>query len=205
MTGLYISGHPLDELAGVIAGRKLHIGDIMQTADDEMTIYEYDGKEVELLGIITGTRIRPTKQKKMMANFVLEDLYAQINVLAFPNVYATAEHLIRTDTIVNVSGRITVTAQSGIELLAERVTRFVPDDSFFAGKQLFVKLAQDGDCDVDGLMHIMGRYPGNNSAVVFVEKTGQKYKLTGGRSVAYKAELMDELAAYLGEENVIVK
>lgn len=205
MTGLYISGHPLDELAGVIAARPLNIGDIMQTADDEMTMYAYDGKEVELLGIITGTRIRPTKQKKMMANFVLEDLYAQINVIAFPNVYTAAENLVRTDTIVNISGRITVTAQSGIELLAEKIARFVPDDSFFAGKQLFVKIAQDTECSVDGLMRIVGRYPGNNSAVVFVEKTGQKYKLTGGRSVAYKAELIDELKAYLGEGNVVVK
>ncbi len=205
MTGLYISGHPLDELTSVIAARPINIGEIMQTADDEMTMYEYDGKEVELLGIITGTRIRPTRQKKMMANFVLEDLYAQINVIAFPNVYAAAENLIRTDTIVNVNGRITVTAQSGVELLAERVTRFVPDDSFFAGKQLFVKIALGTDCDVDGLMRIAGRYPGNNSAVVYVEKTGQKYKLTGARSVAYKAELVDELKAYLGEENVIVK
>jgi DNA polymerase-3 subunit alpha len=54
-------------------------------------------------------------------------------------------------------------------------------------------------------MRIMGRYPGGSSAVVYVEKTGQKYKLCGARSVAYKAELVEELERYLGKENVVVK
>ncbi|MEA5004525.1 MAG: hypothetical protein VB081_13650, partial [Christensenella sp.] len=59
--------------------------------------------------------------------------------------------------------------------------------------------------DVDGLMRIMARHPGNNSVVVYVEKTGQKYKLTGARSVAYHADLLSELEAYLGKANVVVK
>ena len=204
MTGLYISGHPLDELAGVLLNRPVSIADIMQTADDEMTMYEYDGREVELLGIVTSVRARPTRQKKMMANFVLEDLYAQMNMIAFPNVYSEAEAFLKTDAIVNVSGKVTV-GQNGIELLAGRITRYVPDDAFFAGKQLYVKVAQDKNCDIDGLMRIMGRYPGGSSAVVYVEKTGQKYKLCGARSVAYKAELVEELERYLGKENVVVK
>ena len=204
MTGLYISGHPLDEFADVLKNRPVSIADIMQTAGDEMTMYEYDGKEVELLGIVTSVRTRPTRQKKMMANFVLEDLYAQMNMIAFPNVYSDAEAFLKTDAIVTVSGRVTV-GQNGVELLAGRIARYVPDDAFFAGKQLYVKLAQDKNCDIDGLMRIMKRYPGGSSAVVYVEKTGQKYKLCGARSVAYQAELISELEQYLGPENVVVK
>ena len=125
--------------------------------------------------------------------------------LPFPNVFADAESLIHNDSIVVVSGKITVSAQSGIELVAEKISAFVPDDAFFEGKQLYVKIAQDTPCDVDGLVHITSRYPGNSSVVVYVEKTGQKYKLTGGRSVAYRADLLDELKGYLGAENVVVK
>lgn len=205
MTGLYISGHPLDGLAGVLGARPLSIGDIMQTADDEMTMYEYDGKQVELLGIVTSLRVRPTRQKKMMANLVLEDLTAQINVIAFPNAFSAVEAFLKTDAIVTVSGKITVSTQSGIELLAERIAKYVPDDLFFTGKQMYVKLAQDKDCDVDGMMRIMGRYPGGSSVVVYVEKTGQKYKLCGTRSVSYQAKLVEELQNYLGKENVVVK
>ena len=55
------------------------------------------------------------------------------------------------------------------------------------------------------MMRIMGRYPGGSSVVVYVEKTGQKYKLCGTRSVSYQAKLVEELQNYLGKENVVVK
>ncbi len=205
MTGLYISGHPLDELTAVMAQRPFSIVEIMQTADSEASMYEYDGAEVELLGIITGVRVRQTKQKKYMANLTLEDLAAQINVIVFPNIYAQCERLVKTDAIVLVAGKITVSAQNGVELLAERISEYIPNEAFFEGKQLFVKMTAHTGCDVDGLLKIAAAHPGNSSIVVYVEKTGQTYQLTGGRSVRYSAELVGELRGYLGEANVVVK
>ncbi len=203
MTGLYISGHPLDDMAAVIDAQKFNIGDIMRTADDEATMYEFDGREVSLIGIVGGIKIRPTKQKKPMANMTLEDLYAQMNVIVFPNVYSQSEGYIKQDAIVCVTGRVTVTAQSGIELLAERVAPYVPDEAFFTGKQLYVKVPADRD--VDGLFKITSRHRGNSSVGVVVDKTGQRYKLCGNRSVRYCAELVEELKEFLGGENVVVK
>ncbi|MEG1393438.1 MAG: DNA polymerase III subunit alpha [Christensenellaceae bacterium] len=204
MTGLYISGHPLDEVANVLLNQPYSIADIMQTAGDEVTMYEYDGKKVELIGIITAVKVRPTKQKKPMANLILEDLYSQMNVIVFPTVFTESEHILKTDNIVKISGKVTVSAQ-GIELLAENVRKYVPDDAFYAGKQLYVKLAKDVPCNIDGLMQIIKDYPGNNSVVVYVEAKEQKYKLCGTRSVAYSAKMAEQLKAYLGEENVIFK
>ena len=126
-------------------------------------------------------------------------------MIVFPNVYQDAEELLKPDTIVEISGKITVSTQNGIELLAERIARYQPDESFFAGKQIYVKIAKDRGCSVDGLMNITKRYPGNSSLGVYVEKTGQKYKLCGSRSVCYQAKFLEELKDYLGEENVIVK
>ncbi len=203
MTGLYISGHPLDEYEEELKKRPLSIIDIMKTGDSDISMYEFDGRAVELVGIITDMRVRQTKQKKFMCNMVLEDLYSQINVIAFPQVYSKYEHLIQPDAVVLVSGKITVTAQSGIELLAEKISKYMPDESFYAGKQLFVKI--DADHDVDDLMKVAASHPGASSAVVYVESTGQKYKLTGGRSVRYCVQLVEQLKAALGEANVVVK
>ncbi len=203
MTGLYISGHPLDDMAGVLEAREYSIADIMSTAEDEANMYQFDGRAVELLGIVNDLRLRTTKQKKPMANLTLEDLYAQINVIVFPNVYAQCEAFLQQDTIVNIAGKITVTAQNGIELLAEKVELYVPDEAFFVGKQCYVKVPPQ--CDVDNLMRLTAKHRGNNSIVVYVEKTGQKYKLCGNRSVCYSAELMEQLKQLLGAENVVVK
>jgi DNA polymerase-3 subunit alpha len=203
MTGLYISGHPLDEYEEELKKRPLSIIDIMKTGDSEISMYEFDGRAVELVGSITDMRVRQTKQKKFMCNMALEDLYSRINVIAFPQVYSKYEHLIQPDAVVLVSGKITVTAQAGIELLAEKISRYMPDESFYAGKQLFVKI--DADHDVDDLMKVAAAHPGASSAVVYVESTGQKYKLTGGRSVRYCVQLVERLKDALGEANVIVR
>jgi DNA polymerase-3 subunit alpha len=203
MTGLYISGHPLDDIAHVLKSRPLSIADIVRTAEDEAGMFEFDGRAVELLGIANDVRLRQTKAKKNMANFTLEDLYAQINVIVFPNTLERCEDVLKQDAIVNVGGKITVTASNGMELLAEKVERYIPDDAFFSGKQFYVKVTPDRD--VDGLLKITARHRGDSGIVVYVEQTGQKYKLCGGRSVRYSAELLDELKAFLGEGNVVVK
>lgn len=203
MTGLYISGHPLDEVAAIINAQPLHLGDIMATVDSEASMYQYDGAQVELLGIVTGVRVRQTKQKKFMANIVLEDLYSQINAIVFPNVYADSEGFLQADQRVVVTGKITVTPQNGIELLAERITKFMADESVYAGKQLYVKVTPEHD--VDELMQVAARHKGSSSIVVYVEKTGQKYKLKGARSVRYSEALVVELKERLGEKNVVMQ
>ncbi|MDL2237459.1 DNA polymerase III subunit alpha [Christensenellaceae bacterium OttesenSCG-928-K19] len=206
MTGLYISGHPLDDLKDSLNARRDSITQIMATAESEASMYEYDGKVVELLGIVTSVRVRRTRQNnKNMANIVLEDMGAQIGVIVFPATFAQSEALLVNDAIINVKGKITVTAANGIELLAEEVSKYKPDEAFFKGKQLYAKIPDKEGCDVDGLLAITTHHPGENSIVVFVEKTGQKYKLCGGRSVRYCADLIDLLNEYLGEENIVVK
>ncbi len=206
MTGLYISGHPLDDLREVLLAREDSIAQIMGAAENEASMYEYDGRQVELLGIVTSVKVRRTKQNNQnMANITLEDMSAQIGVIIFPNTYAACEGFLANDAIITVKGKITVTAANGVELLAEEVAPFVPNDAFYNGKQFYVKVPEAGDSDVDGLLAISGRYPGNSSIVVFVEKTNQKYKLTGGRSVRYCAALAEELKAYLGSDNLVIK
>jgi len=204
MTGLYLSGHPLDGVQEELLSRPVTVADIMRGEGDEMTMYEYDGKTVELLGIITSVRNRLTKQKKPMANIVLEDLYAQIPGLVFPNVLSESEQVLKPDNIVYITGRVAVST-NGIELLVERVQPYEPQSNEFAGKTLYLKLAQDTNADMDGLLHIAKLHPGRSSAIVYVEATGQKFKLGGRSSIHYSASLINELQSYLGKENVVMK
>ncbi len=204
MTGLYISGHPLEDMAAAFAGRRHTVADIVKGAENGQNVYEYDGMETELLGIVTDLRVRRAKaNNKNMANFTLEDMTSQMNVIVFPNTYAQYENALRVDAIVTVKGKISVNAGNETELLAEKITPYTPDDAFFTGKQLYVKVP--AGCNVDGLVGITSRYPGHGSAIVLVEQTGQKYKLTGNRSVRYCAELIEKLKGYLGAPNVVVK
>lgn len=204
MMGLYLSGHPLDAVKEALSDRRHNIGDIMQGQGDEMTMYEFDGEKVELLGILTSVRLRFTKQKKQMANIVLEDLYGQIGGLVFPNTLREAEHILKADNIVYVTGKISV-GQNGAELLVESVRPYVPDEVAFAGKQLFLKLAEEEPADLEGVARITRKYPGKNSVIVYEEATKQKFQLSNARGVCYNTQLLEELEEYLGKENVVMK
>ncbi len=200
MTGLYISGHPLDKYATQIRAQKISISDIAQSAQEEVTMFEYDSEKVDVIGIVSTLRVRPTKTKKLMANVVLEDLAGQIGVLVFPNVFVECERFLQPDAIVRVAGKIVVSAQNGPELLAERVTAYVADEPQYAGKQLYVKIPAGAR---EALLRILAGHPGANSVVV--KEAEKTFRLTGNRCVCYTRALMEELEAAYGAENVVVK
>ena len=127
MTGIYISGHPLNEYASAFAGRQDTIAGIMESAQDEVTMLDYDGKQVELLGILSEVRTRITKAKAIMANAAIEDLTARMNVIVFPASFSRFEKYLVNDSVVLLSGRVTVTPGQDPEIMADSVRPFSAD------------------------------------------------------------------------------
>ncbi|MGI6152461.1 MAG: DNA polymerase III subunit alpha [Christensenellaceae bacterium] len=205
MTGLYISGHPLDDIADVLLRQQNTITEIMERAEDEVTMYDYDGETVSLLGIVTSVKNRITKQKQPMANIVLEDLAAEIGVIVFPNVLKQCEAILKPDAVLSITGKITVSPTNGTELIAGSVAEYMPADEAYRGKQMYVKLAKEREVDINRFKRIARQHPGQSSIVVYIEDTGEKYRLSGTHSVQYTKKLLEELSAYLGEDNVVMK
>lgn len=94
--GLYLSGHPLaahqDDLAK--AGAR-PIGQCTEAAAD-----------VLVGGIISGVRQVKTKKGDRMAAFMLEDLDASLEVVAFPETFRNFAHAIENDRMVLVRGKL---------------------------------------------------------------------------------------------------
>ena len=57
----------------------------------------------------------------MMAFVDMEDLYGNVEVIVFPNVYERFGNLVREDAIVSVSGKINFKEGEIPKLLAERI------------------------------------------------------------------------------------
>ena len=67
MTGLYLSGHPLDKYDKII--EKLgyvRTSDLLEAESNPLSVYK-DGDEVSLCGIITHITVRQTKAGQNMA------------------------------------------------------------------------------------------------------------------------------------------
>jgi DNA polymerase-3 subunit alpha len=126
MLGVYITGHPLSDYTDII-NRSVSVTakDLADVLDDQEQGQEHsfvkDGMKAVMAGIITGKKTLITKNNKMMAFVDMEDLYGQVEVVVFPNVYERYGNLVNEDTIVSVSGSINFKEGEVPKLLAEKI------------------------------------------------------------------------------------
>ncbi|MFA5675664.1 MAG: DNA polymerase III subunit alpha [Christensenellales bacterium] len=204
-TGVYLSGHPLDKIKTVLEGRDVNIFKIMSAVEDVDSARYFESRSVELIGILSGLRKRSTKQKKMMANAYLEDLYGSIELVIFPGVYAKTEHLLEDDTIVRVTGKVDIREAEAPQLLVDGVRPYIKSDEKYNGKKLYVRIPKDMGEDTGNLKRVLASSPGSDEVTVMFEKTGSKFKTGGKLAVTLTDALLQRLRAVFGSENVVVK
>src|SRR5688500_188993 len=112
LLGLYLSDHPLGELAGVI-------GDYVNAYSGEMG-EELDQQRVVIGGVVTEVRRVITKARATMGVATLEDLQGTIEVIVFPKVFELTESTWAEDSILVVAGRVDHKGEETV-LLADAV------------------------------------------------------------------------------------
>ena len=80
-----------------------------------------DGMTVVMAGQIIGKKNLVTKSSRMMAFVDLEDLYGEVEVVVFPNVYERCAAVVSEDNVVAVKGRLNFKEDEMPKLLAESV------------------------------------------------------------------------------------
>lgn len=150
MLGVYITDHPLNEYAEKIAKIVNVNSSDLATASEEqtgsvtggmqvdMSVTEntgtaiggssvhgarkiHDGMTVMMAGMITGKRTIVTKNGKMMAFVQMEDLYGELEIVVFPNVYEKCQSIIADDAVVAVKGRLNFKEDEQPTLLADSI------------------------------------------------------------------------------------
>ncbi len=96
LLGLYVSGHPLRGLKKYISRKVFLIG--------ELTTKQI-GKQVQILGLVSGIKKMLTKSGIYMAMFTLEDPSGKINVVMFPSVMSKFGSILAEEAIIAVSGK----------------------------------------------------------------------------------------------------
>lgn len=116
--GLYISGHPLDQISNLPDGLKLdQIGDYTRLEEEELAAA--DGKRVKFLGIVQYKKAMNTKNNASMAFVQLEDKSGMLEVIVFPKVYEGNQQLFQEGNILLVSGRISVKEEEPAKMICE--------------------------------------------------------------------------------------
>ncbi len=121
MTGVYITGHPLDEVRDLLGSGFTTVAQVMEDADSEGRGQEYDGLSVSMAGILTQCRGKVTKKGSMMGFLVLEDLTGSIEGLVFPKVYEKYASMLSSDSLVVVDGKLSFREEEEPKLLVDAV------------------------------------------------------------------------------------
>lgn len=130
MLGLYISGHPLDNIRHQIE-MQTNINSFqmrqMENTDeigDEIRQEIKDGQMVKYAGIITKIKKKYTKNNKLMAFLTVEDLYGQTEIILFESAYQNCANVLMEDNIVLVNGRLSVREDEETKIVANQITEF---------------------------------------------------------------------------------
>lgn len=199
--GIYISGHPLEEYAQIW---KRNITNT--TADfllDEETgeTSVKDGESVTVGGIIADKKIKYTKNDKVMAFLQLEDLVGTVEVIVFPRDYEKNSAKLMEDNKIFVKGRVSVEEEKDGKLICEKVTGF---DEIH--KKLWIKFPTKDAYEKaeKELLARLAESDGRDGVCIYVENPRALKNLPPNRNVKADQELVEELAALYGEENVKV-
>ena len=123
MLGLYISGHPLDEFADQIKelvtvfSYDFEISEESEANDSSLI----DGQFVRIAGIVADIKSISTKNNRMMAFVTVEDLYGQMELILFPNIYEQYARLLANDSQIIVEGNISVKEDEQPKILANKI------------------------------------------------------------------------------------
>lgn len=109
-TGLYLSGHPMDDYRELVAQADCatiqHIEQDLSGEDKTVPPVYHDGMTVILAGVITAIKRKTTKNNTMMAYVTVEDLTGSAELVVFSSVLQQAGDWLQEDRAVWIAGRI---------------------------------------------------------------------------------------------------
>ena len=168
MTGVYVSGHPLDEYRKELEALEINTAWVAELKERPDAGIDEDGRQVVMGGILTALRPKATKKGAMMGFITLEDLTGQIECLLFPRIFERYNKLLELDMPVLLTGHLSVREEEDTKLLVDVVEPLVqlpppeePMSDIERAKRSPVKLyLRMQRSQMDEVKEVMQRQPG---------------------------------------------
>ena len=135
MLGVYLSGHPLDDYRELIEkNTTASVSEILEVSAMDMdgmsenmpgmeSAYgRYrDGDRVIMAGMLVSVKTMITRKAQEMARIQFEDFSGIMDVIIFPTAYEKFRHLVQTNQIVAISGKLSIKEDSAPEVLVDNL------------------------------------------------------------------------------------
>lgn len=205
-TGIYLSGHPMDDYRHLLKGT--YVVPIATLLDEENT-YQ-DDQIVSVAGIVQSVKMKTTRNNSMMAYVTVEDDTAVIEMLAFSNVLNQYGNFMKENQPVVITGRLSMREDKEPQIVINRARPM----SDFADRPvmeeptqrpskatLYLRLPSEQDSAFRKVKAIINMFPGSSKAVVYFADTKQRR----GATCDLDSRMLRELESLLGKDNVVVK
>lgn len=198
--GVYISGHPMEEVEAVWK-RNTTAATIDFYIDEEGKSKVEDGQIVTIGGMITNITQKVTRTNQLMAFITIEDMLGVTEVLLFPKTYEKCREYLREENKVFVRGRVNVNETENGKLIADNMIEFdsIPNEIWlkFPNKEAYFQQEEE-------MLNELKLWEGRDSIVIYLEEERQKKILPSNRNVNAAPQLVERLEEILGKNNVKV-
>ena len=221
-TGLYLSGHPMDDYRALL--KNTHVVSIGSLMGEEANLR--DDQIVSVAGIVQTVKMKTTRNNSMMAYITLEDDTAAMEMLAFSNVLSQFGGYLKENSPVVITGRLSLRDDKDPQIVINRARPMsdfengVPEEpeeryerreyreerrprspQILNGSTLYLQLTGESDPRYRKVRAIVNMFPGEGIVKVFFADTR---KMRGARA-AFDSRMVEELKNVLGDKNVVLK
>lgn len=201
-TGMYITGHPMNEYAAYSSFSGAY--QIKSVLNSE----ENDGKRVSVIALISSVNVKQLKSGQTLCTLNVEDMTGSINIICFTKTYSLYQNLFSVSNILKFTCKVSVREERPVELLLERVeelpkfaVNFVPPKDAVKSK-LYIKVDfMDGE-KMNAVTKVLAQNSGDCPVYIYCQSDKKSYCAPEKLWVQDSPNLINSLKVILGEENV---
>ena len=205
-TGIYITGHPLEEYQEAINKINTYsLAEIKSHDETENNIFQ-DGKVIKIAGMIINVRKMLTRKKDLMAFITIEDLFDNIECVVFPKTYDKYLEYLEEGKVVSIVGKLQVSDAEDAKILIEKISS-IDEEIKNPDKKLFIRMESKKDLEsFNNVVNILNSYKGNTDVIFYfsnekLTQSHEKIKI----NIEYIDKLTNSLKGHLNESDIVLK
>ena len=215
-TGMYFSGHPMDEYERKIKElTKINIGTVLESVHrDENGLYResknglHDGDMVVLCGLVDTRKNKTTRKNSQMAFVTLADAYGSIECLIFPKVLQTYSGVLQEGNIVCMNGRLSIREDEEPKLLCESAD--ILDNALRHAKRmkpkiLYIQLDTNNKENISSVSEALAPYQGDMEVRLFFKDTRKQMRAPRRLYFNGTPSALADLEDIFGKENIKIR
>ncbi len=197
-TGLYLSGHPLDNFVSQLARLPHSVADLME-ADGTAAIA--DNAPVTVGGLLTQCRQKPTRSGTgLMGYAMLEGITGRVEAVLFPRTLQQVGELFTDDAAVLIKGTLNIREDRPNSLLVNQLQPLGE-----AGSSVYIKFPSLNESVIRDACSFLRQYPGKTPVVLFDAAKRIAKGVPEEYYVGAESGFLSEARKRFGEECVVLR